>query len=115
MDDKPTRRLPQIHLSTGVILTVVAGLILALNFVRDIAINGTDYSEIIGVKGCGFPCFTYVYVPERLAGRNLNGEHGGWQPGGVILNVIFASFILLSTMGVCEHFIRRSEAVSEKD
>lgn len=111
MSEKPKRRFWQLHLSTAVLLMLVAGGLLALNTKQSHCRLNAEWNAFVN----GWP-FVYRFELTDLAPENeLESIPYLWDYEAIktlnlILDVVIASVILVSVGSLCEWLIRRREA-----
>ena len=119
------RRWFQIHLSTAIVLMFVAGGLVWLN-VRQHTVNFSviEYGWPMAAYGDSATEVIHKAIlffssdPETVAG-NLPPEEGGWggvlariRWRGVATNAVVTLVILLTTVRLSEHLIRRGESLN---
>jgi hypothetical protein len=119
-ETKPKLRFWQFHLSTAIILSIVAAVILFLNirmrqtdelFEHD---NGGSSIE----DRCGWPFAIYRTIPEWLIqaeeadGQSEWSQHikDNWSYSAIAANLLVGTTILFVVLVSCEWLIRRREA-----
>ena len=115
MAKREARRFWQIHLSTALMSTLVAGVFLGLNLVeRDVSGEYQKWyvSGYSTLAEWGWPCrLGHNFVPKSTV-PETNGAHYDWysdaKSSGAI-NLGICALLTLSFMAACEHFIRREK------
>lgn len=115
MSDAPAKKRPwfQLHLSTCVVLMVVAGVLVWQNVIisRISCGRGPDFSGTS--TGNGFPliCYESGHELSRLSNTEqwIDKSFHRWRVGPLVLNTLVGLAILVASACACEYLIRRRE------
>jgi hypothetical protein len=118
MTSIPKRPFWQIHLSTAIIIMMVGGVLLGLNFTERLVDN--ELIRDAEVKGWPFPVITYAEWPSPagkpvlLAGNPARVKHyleiPKWHSNGIAMNALLGVLFLTATASVSEFAVRHREA-----
>lgn len=108
MSEKPQRSWFQIHLSTALVMMVVAGVLIKENIVETVSIENDNGREIARTYERGWPLsFTWHGEIQNFGVWEVNPQR--LFINGLIFD-LFASLAILVTVFVAlERFIRRRE------
>jgi hypothetical protein len=113
MSEKPKRKFWQFHLSTALILTIAASIILLLNIrlrdTEELIDHGGGQSSI--EQHYGWPCTVYRSLPNYVLARSdvFDDLKSKWSFTGLLINATLSTSVLAIVILVSESIIRHRE------